>query len=173
MGGSPPTHLLDLGHRDIVFAGPSFSDVGVVHQRYEGFRAAFADRGLPWDDGLIATVNTTHASGRALGARLRADFPTATAVFATADILAIGVMAGLAETGASVPADVSVVGFDDLDISAIVTPKLTTVAQDIPTKAAIAVDVLLGAIERQDRPTAPITLDVRLATRDSTGVRPC
>jgi LacI family transcriptional regulator len=161
-------HLLDLGHRHVVFAGPSFSDVGVVHQRFAGFRQAFADRGLPWDDRLIATVNTTHAGGAGLGARLRRDFPTATAVFATADILAIGVAAGLAASGAAVPGDVSVVGFDDLDLSAIVTPKLTTIAQDIPGKAAIAIDLLLTAIEKRERPAEPVTLAVHLVERDST-----
>ncbi|MBB4905462.1 LacI family DNA-binding transcriptional regulator [Actinophytocola algeriensis] len=164
-------HLLGLGHREILFAGPSFSDVGVVHQRFEGFRQAFADRGLSWSDSLIATVNTTHASGRELGLRLRADFPSATAVFATADILAIGVMAGLVETGVPVPGVVSVVGFDDLDLSAIVTPKLTTVAQDIPTKAAMAVDLLLAAVEKRDRPAEPVTLDVHLVERESTAPR--
>lgn len=164
-------HLLSQGHRDIVFAGPSFSDVGVVHQRFEGFRQAFADAGVTWDDRLIATVTTTHASGRELGTRLRADHPTATAVFATADILAIGITAGLVEQGVAVPAEVSVVGFDDLDLSAIVTPKLTTIAQDIPRKAALAVDLLLNTIEKQDRPAAPVTLPVRLVARDSTAAR--
>lgn len=164
-------HLLDLGHRDIVFAGPSFSDVGVVHQRYEGFRQAFADRGLSFSEDRIATVNTTHASGHSLGTRLRAEFAKTTAVFATADILAIGIMAGLTDTGARVPGDVSVIGFDDLDISAIVTPKLTTVAQDIPTKAAMAVDLLLTAIEKRDRPAEPVTLDVHLVERESTAPR--
>lgn len=164
-------HLLDLGHRDIVFAGPSFSDVGVVHQRYEGFRQAFVDRGLSLRDGHIATVNTTHASGHELGTRLRAEFPSATAVFATADILAIGIMAGLTDSGVPVPGQVSVIGFDDLDISAIVTPKLTTVAQDIPTKAAMAVDLLLTAVEQRDRPAEPVTLDVHLVARESTAPR--
>ncbi|MGB3441172.1 MAG: LacI family DNA-binding transcriptional regulator [Actinophytocola sp.] len=164
-------HLLDLGHRDIVFAGPSFSDVGVVHQRYEGFRQAFVDRGLSIRDGHIAAVNTTHASGHELGSRLRAEFPSATAVFATADILAIGIMAGLVDTGVPVPGAVSVIGFDDLDISAIVTPKLTTVAQDIPTKAAMAVDLLLTAVEKRDRPAEPVTLDVHLVERESTARR--
>ncbi|MPZ85608.1 MAG: LacI family DNA-binding transcriptional regulator [Actinophytocola sp.] len=161
-------HLIDLGHRDIVFAGPAFSDVGVVHQRFEGFRQAFVDAGLRWDDRLIATVTTTHASGVQLGARLLAEHPSATAVFATADILAIGIMAGLAESGATVPADVSVVGFDDLDISAYVTPKLTTVAQDIARKATIAVDMLLDSVQRRKAPAEPVTLDVRLVERDST-----
>lgn len=161
-------HLLELGHRNIVFAGPSFSDVGVVHHRFEGFRQAFTDAGARWPKNLIATVNTTHDSGRELGHRLLTDHPRATAVFATADILAIGIMAGLTETGTRVPTDVSVVGFDDLDIGAYVTPKLTTIAQDIPRKAALAVDMLLAAIERRDRPQEPVTLDVRLVERDST-----
>lgn len=170
-GGIAAAHLLDLGHRDVLFAGPSFSDVGVVHQRFAGFRQAFVDRGLSFSEGLVTAVNTTHASGRELGLRLRADFPSVTAVFATADILAIGIMAGLAESGAAVPGEVSVVGFDDLDLSSIVTPKLTTVAQDIPTKAAMAVDLLLTAIEKRDRPAEPVTLDVHLVERESTAPR--
>jgi LacI family transcriptional regulator len=164
-------HLLDLGHREIVFAGPSFSDVGVVHQRFAGFRQAFVDRGLAFSERLVTAVNTTHASGRELGLRLRADFPSVTAVFATADILAIGIMAGLAESGAAVPGEVSVVGFDDLDLSSIVTPKLTTVAQDIPAKAATAVDLLLTAIEKRNRPAQPVTLDVHLVERESSAPR--
>ena len=161
-------HLLELGHREIVFAGPAFSDVGVVHQRYEGFRTAFAEAGLAWRERLV-TATTTHASGRELGRRLKEEHPAATAVFATADILAIGIMEGLGESGFSVPGDVSVLGFDDLDLSAYVTPKLTTIAQDIPRKAAIAVQLLLGTVEGKEHPADPITLEVRLIERASTG----
>jgi len=161
-------HLISLGHREIVFTGPSFSSVGVVHQRYEGFRAAFAEAGLSWRERLVTVETTTHASGVELGLRLMTEQPGATAVFATADILAIGIMEGLAESGFSVPADVSVLGFDDLDLSRYVTPKLTTIAQDIPQKAAIAVRRLLDAIEGGGHLTEPITLDVRLIERAST-----
>jgi LacI family transcriptional regulator len=161
-------HLLALGHREIVFAGPAFSDVGVVHQRYEGFRAAFAEAGLRWTERLVTVETTDHASGLSLGLGLASSHPDATAVFATADILAIGIMEGLAEAGCSVPGDVSVLGFDDLDLSRYVTPKLTTIAQDIPQKAAIAVRLLLAAVERAEHPADPITLDVRLITREST-----
>jgi LacI family transcriptional regulator len=162
------THLLSLGHRRIVFAGPSFSDVGLVHQRFEGFRTAFADVHASWDPTLIETATTTHASGVEVGARLPSAHPGATAVFATADILAIGIMEGLATQGVRVPEDVSVVGFDDLDLCAYVTPKLTTVAQDIPGKAATAVRMLLTAIESGRRPKGPVTLDVHLVERRST-----
>lgn len=161
-------HLIELGHREIVFAGPSFSSVGVVHQRFEGFRAAFAEAGLTWTERVATVESTTHETGRDLGCHLLADHPAATAVFATADILAIGIMEGLAGSGYDVPSDVSVVGFDNLDLSEYVTPKLTTVAQDIPQKAALAVRRLLATIEQHQHPADPITLDVHLVERAST-----
>jgi LacI family transcriptional regulator len=161
-------HLLDLGHTEIVFAGPSFSSVGVVHQRYDGFRAAFTEAGLTWTERLVTVETTTHATGRELGHRLLTEHPEATAVFATADILAIGIMEGLTDSGYDVPRDVSVLGFDNLDLSEYVTPKLTTIAQDIPQKAAIAVRRLLAAIEEQEHPVDAVTLDVHLIKRSST-----
>ncbi|MFL1430251.1 LacI family DNA-binding transcriptional regulator [Nocardiopsis sp. frass1] len=166
-------HLIGLGHRRIVFAGPAFSDVGVVRRRFDGFARAHADAGLAVDDALVTEVTaTTYDHGVELGARLREDHPGATAVVATADILAVGVIAGLVESGADVPGEVSVVGFDDLDVGAYVTPRLTTVAQDVRRKAAVAVEMLLGAIERDEHPAAPVSLDVRLVERASTAPPP-
>ncbi len=160
-------HLLDLGHRRILFAGPAFSGVGVVHERFEGFRQAFADSGADRED-LVETVNTTYAEGRELGLALPARYPSVTAVFATADILAVGIVHGLTEAGARVPDDVSVVGFDNLDLCNYVTPKLTTVSQDIARKASTAVSILLGSIEKGERPNEPQTIGVSLAEREST-----
>ncbi|WP_211207228.1 LacI family DNA-binding transcriptional regulator [Stackebrandtia nassauensis] len=162
-------HLLELGHRAIVFTGPPPAPSGVVRQRLDGFRQAFADHGSTWDETLLEPVDTnTHEHGRRLGLRLRADHPEVTAVFATADILAIGIMEGLAESGAAVPTDVSVVGFDDLDLCRYVTPKLTTIAQDITAKADTAVELLLRSIESEEHADQPVTLDVHLVRRDST-----
>jgi LacI family transcriptional regulator, galactose operon repressor len=159
-------HLLDLGHRRILFAGPAFSGVGVVHERFEGFCQAFADAGFARPD-LIETVNTTYEEGRELGLVLR-ERHDLTAVFATADILAVGIVHGLTEAGARVPEDVSVVGFDNLDLCNYVTPKLTTVAQDIARKASTAVSILMDSIERGERPKRPVTIDVSLVEREST-----
>ncbi|SFR25908.1 transcriptional regulator, LacI family [Lentzea waywayandensis] len=156
-------HLRALGHVDVVFAGPRFAGQGVVWQRFQGFKEALGG------DCAVEAANTTYDDGVALGRRLRADHPSATAVFATADILAIGVVAGLQETGARVPDDVSVMGFDDLDLCRYVRPTLTTIAQDLPAKAATAVAMLIGEIERDEEPPAPATLDVHLVERGSTG----
>ncbi|TDD51267.1 LacI family transcriptional regulator [Kribbella antibiotica] len=162
-------HLLGLGHREIVFASPAITGVGVVHQRYKGFRAAFAEADLTWTERLVTIETATHTTGREVGRRIPTEHPDATAVFATADILAIGIMEGLADSGHAVPDQLSVVGFDNLDLSEYVTPKLTTVAQDIPQKAALAVERLLASIEKQEHPDSPITLDVQLIERSSTG----
>jgi LacI family transcriptional regulator len=170
--GLAARHLLDLGHRRIVFAGPAFTGVGVVHERFEGFRAAYAEFGVEWDDRLIETVNTTHADGVALGRQLLDRHPGVTAVFATADILAIGITRGLAEAGVRVPEDVSVVGFDDLDLCEYVVPRLTTVSQDITAKATTAVRLLVEAIEKGTRPAEPVTVAVSLVERDSTAAAP-
>ncbi|WP_026932304.1 LacI family DNA-binding transcriptional regulator [Glycomyces tenuis] len=161
-------HLLELGHRRIAFAGPAFFETGVVRQRYEGFRSAFAEAGAPWEGAMVSAVETTHAAGREFGRLLAVEHPEVTAVFATADILAIGVMEGLAEAGRAVPGEVSVIGYDDLDIATYVTPKLTTVAQDIPAKAAVAVRLLLGQITREEHPDAAITLGATLIERGTT-----
>lgn len=155
-------HLRALGHVDVVFAGPRFAGQGVVWQRFQGFNEGFGEC-------AVEAVNTTYDDGVALGRRLRAEHPSATAVFATADILAIGVVAGLQETGARVPDDISVMGFDDLDLCRYVRPTLTTIAQDLPAKAATAVAMLIAEIERDEAPPASATLEVRLVERGSTG----
>jgi LacI family transcriptional regulator len=160
-------HLIERGHRRIVFAGPAFSDVGVVRQRFEGFLRAHEDAGIDWDGRDQAQVDTTYERGIELGRALRKDHPQASAVFATADILAVGLMEGLHLAGSGVPEDISVVGFDDIDISLYVTPKLTTVAQDVVAKAGAAVRMLLAEIEDAGTPGEPVVVGVELVSRAS------
>ena len=80
-------------------------------------------------------------------------------------------MAGIAEAGGSVPGDVSVIGFDDLDFARYTTPGLTTVAQNMPAKVAEASRIILEEIERGvgmgDGPREPVALGVRLVERGS------
>ncbi|GAB3652268.1 LacI family DNA-binding transcriptional regulator [Glycomyces tarimensis] len=158
-------HLVGLGHRRIAFAGPPFSATGVVRQRYEGFRHVLDGAGIAWDERLLFAVETTHADGLAFGRRLAERHPEVTAVFGTADIMAIGVMEGLAESGRTVPGDVSVIGYDDLDIATYVTPKLTTVAQDLPAKSSMTVRLLLDRLAGREHPDKALTLGVRLVER--------
>lgn len=160
-------HLIERGHTRILFAGPEAGPTGVVRRRLDGFLQAFADAGIRHDPALRAVTVTTHEAGRELGVRLRERHGDTTAVFATADILAIGIMEGLAESGLAVPGDVSVIGFDNLDLGAYVTPKLTTVAQDLGEKVAVAARMLLGEIDGELRTPDEVTLPVRIEERAS------
>lgn len=164
-------HLLALGHRRIAFASPAFSDVGLVRQRFDGFLQAHTDAGVAWHATDQLVVDPTWELGVEAGRTLGADHPDVTAVFATADILAVGVMEGVARSGRSVPDDVAVVGFDDIDLAHHVTPKLTTVRQDVGTKGSVAASMLLDEVEGIGTPGEPVVIPVELVVRESTSAR--
>ncbi|MFD7026114.1 substrate-binding domain-containing protein, partial [Promicromonospora sukumoe] len=142
-----------------------------------GFREACLAAGLDPRRVEAVEVLTSFEDGRRLGLRLRRDHPDVTAVFATADHLAVGIMAGIAEAGGSVPGDVSVIGFDGLDFAAYTTPGLTTVAQNMPAKVAEASRIVLEEIEGAagrgpgagEGAREPVALDVHLVERGSVG----
>ncbi|WBU37503.1 LacI family DNA-binding transcriptional regulator [Homoserinibacter sp. YIM 151385] len=157
--------LTGAGHRRLLFAGPPYEGMGVVGQRFEGFRSAVVAAGLDADSIAVERVLTSFEDGRELGLRLREDHPEATAVFATADVLAIGIMAGLAERGVRVPEELSIIGFDDLEISGYTRPALTTIAQDLRAKVAEAARIVLEEIEGGEGPRSPVTLGVELVER--------
>jgi LacI family transcriptional regulator len=121
-------HLVGLGHREIgVIAGPR--GLVTVADRSEGFRAGLAES--PGDPRVSeAEADFTRDGGYAATRRLLAEHPGITAVFAMNDVMAIGTLAALRDAGHRVPADVSVVGFDDLPICADLVPALTTVRVD-------------------------------------------
>lgn len=161
-------HLLSLGHRRIAFASPAFSDVGLVRQRFEGFLQAHADAGVAWDPADQIAVDPTWEFGVEAGRSLATSHPAVTAVFATADILAVGFLEGIRQSGRSVPGDVSVVGFDDIDVAHYVTPKLTTVRQDVAAKGSIAASMLLDEVQGGGAPGEPVVIPVELVVREST-----
>lgn len=134
-------YLLDLGHESVhhVRVPPSRSEDG----RTSGWRRALVKRGAV----VPPTVDATWApeSGRQIGRELAAD-PSVTAIFCGNDEIAMGVIRGLADSGVSVPHDVSVVGFDDHPLSAMWSPSLTTVRQDFVGLGRRAFGLLRGAM---------------------------
>jgi LacI family transcriptional regulator len=166
-GRQAASALLAHGHREVVVAGPSDETSGVVRERHAGFRTAMLGAGAPAPRRHV-TLGTSIREGVALGRSMRSRHPEATAVFATADALAIGIAEGLVLEGARVPADMSVMGFDNLELSAVVTPRLSTVAQDIPRKAHLAADALLG-LGARNGVAEPLTVGVVVLERASIG----
>lgn len=131
--------LADAGHTRIAhLAGPV--DWLEAESRAEGFAAELGSRGLK--PGPVIEGDWTAGSGYAAADAVRAS--GATAVFAANDQMALGLLGGLHEAGLSVPADISVVGFDDIPDAAYYWPKLTTVRQDFDELARRAVAAVLA-----------------------------
>lgn len=157
-------HLARVGRRRIAtVTGPQDMAAGV--ERLQGYRAALGPAGLGYDPALVATGDFSEASGYEGGKALLASAPDLDAVFAASDQMAIGVMAALAAAGRRVPADVAVIGFDDVPISRHVTPSLTTVHQPIQEMGAAMVHLLTDLIE--ERPVADVVLSTHLVVRES------
>jgi DNA-binding LacI/PurR family transcriptional regulator len=170
-------HLIGLGHRDVLVIGvepptPSIAidPGGVTGRRLRGYREAFGAAGLGIPDDRVVIGAATIDGGIAAMRRSWDDGARPTAVLAMSDAMAIGVMRALRDLGRSVPADVSVVGFDDIDLAMHVDPPLTTVHQPIRRKGAEAVRLLLSAVQGMV-PAGPehLRLETRLVVRGSTG----
>ena len=159
-------HLLENGHRTIAFTSPSIRPGGVIDQRLQGYRRALAEYGVAFDPSLVFTQEITVEEGKKLGHRL-SEKPEITGIFASADILAAGIMAGLSERGVNVPRDKSIVGFDDNYLAQLTIPGLTTVHQDADQKGILATDMILSQLRHEDMEEKKIILPVRLVKRGS------
>jgi LacI family repressor for deo operon, udp, cdd, tsx, nupC, and nupG len=162
-------HLLALGHRRIGVLSALPDDpfrFVTPAQREEGIREALADAGLSLADDLVVAGNFSFQGG-AEGMRQLLDRPDPpTAVFALSDEMAVGGMGVARDRGFDVPRDLSVVGFDDHDVSAYLG--LTTVRQDVVAQGELAVQRLLAVIADPDRPARHETFPTQLVVRDST-----
>jgi len=169
-------HLWNLGHRRIAFAMTSLGTANGPH-RLAGLRAAWEERGGSLDDemvyvheipsGYLTEEGEIEAGRRAAMVLLsRRDPPTA--IVAVNDMLAVGVLRGARELSLQVPQDVSVVGFDDLAVSRIAQPTLTTLSLPRNQLGRELVDLLIG-----ETPTSIRKAEVpALVTRESTGPAP-
>jgi DNA-binding LacI/PurR family transcriptional regulator len=168
-------HLLELGHREIgilAIDGPRSAgqaEGGVVARRLRGYRAALADAGIDVPPDEIATGPASIDGGREAFGRLWATGRRPTAILAMSDGMAIGAIQAIHERGRSVPGDVSVVGFDDVDLAASTDPPLTTVHQPVRGKGETAVRLLLSVIEGRNAAPGHQRLETRLVVRSSTG----
>jgi len=160
-------HLLDLGHRRIgVISGPE--GWAASEERLHGYRAALAGAGVLPDPRLVQYSNFRVDGGLEAGAALL-DLPERpSAIFAFNDSMAIGAMQAARARGLALPADLSVVGFDDTSESEIVVPALTTVRQPLAEMGRTAVSILLRQLENRRFEPLRVELETKLITRDST-----
>ena len=161
-------HLLQLGHTRIAaIAGPL--NWIATNDRLLGYRAALAAAGRLAPESLVREGGEpTVAHGREAARALFGLPEPPTAIVAFNDKIAIGAMEAATERGLRVPADVSVVGFDDLELSRVVAPRLTTVRQPLEEMARLGVQLLLRLIDGGEIDTLHIELATELVPRAST-----
>jgi DNA-binding LacI/PurR family transcriptional regulator len=171
-------HLIGLGHRDVLVIAieraehaPSGAE-DVVARRLRGYRTAFKSAGIEIGDEDVIVSQATFAGGLDAIQRAWLAGRRPTAILAMSDAMAIGAIRGLRDRGLSIPADVSVVGFDDIELSQTTDPPLTTIHQPIRGKGEEAVRLLLALIAGNGQPPEHRRLATELIVRASTAVAP-
>jgi LacI family repressor for deo operon, udp, cdd, tsx, nupC, and nupG len=160
-------HLVGLGHRRIAFVGGPEGNV-LSEARLAGFREAMATRGLPVRPGDLLPGDFTPASGVAAAAAWAGASDRASAVICASDECAMGFLSGCHARGLTVPEDVSVVGFDDVEFAAYAVPPLTTVHQPRAGLGREAARMLLDSLRGEPTAVAARRLQPHLVVRSST-----
>jgi LacI family transcriptional regulator len=160
-------HLLDLGHSRIAcIAGPS--SITPSSERIIGYRKALEEAGISYDEKLVLRGDYHAQSGMDITHIILGMNPRPTAVFALNDLMALGALRAAAEAGCSVPRDLSVVGYDNLEISRFTNPPLTTIAQPKKEVGTRAVNLLVERMAQKSQPPVRLVLPPELIVRRST-----
>lgn len=170
-GGKLATeYLLSLGHRKIAYVGDEFIDVfyafNTSFERYSGFSQVMEAHGLNIPDDHVCLAPHDYDAARASAARLFQQDELPTAIFAMSDMQALACIAAAEEAGLHVPADLSIIGYDDLEIS--YHTRLTTVRQHLLESGRLALDYLLKRLAGDTTPVPalpPLELIARQTTR--------
>jgi len=167
------SHLCDIGHRDIGYVASNVR-IHNFEERKAGFFAALRERGIDVAAGHTFSVAPTLLSSQdamrqQLEACLESEGRLPTALFCECDYIAISAMKTLAELGYRVPEDISVIGFDNINESVIVTPELTTIHVEKEKMARLAVDLLTDPSEHGSDARIKTRVDTRFVERLSTG----
>lgn len=160
-------YMLQKGHTDIAFFVGQLKENGVMKKRLTGYRQALEEYSVKYHEEYVFEGQIDYKSGIELSGKLLRSKMPITSVVCAADILAIGAMKGLFEAGVHVPEDISIIGFDDLEISQYLTPGLTTIHQQISLKGQKAVELLLKHIENPKLTKQEEILPLQLVERGS------
>src|ERR1700729_317306 len=164
-------HLIELGHRRIgVITGPPYWHTR--DDRVGGHLAALAESGVLGDPELMRSGEPATKTGVWAGQELLDLRPRPSAVVCFNDKVAVGVMEIAAARGLRVPEDLSVTGFDDIDVSRATTPRLTTVRQPLQEMGRTAVTMLMRQLDGHAHEALSMELGTRLSVRESTGPAP-
>ncbi len=160
-------YLLKNGHRRIAFISGPFALMTGWH-RFQGFQMAHCDQGVEMDYNLIREGDYQFASGKELIEQLLDAGESFSAVFAGNDMMAIGAYKALKQHRISVPEEVEIIGFDNIELASLIEPALSTVAQPTYEMGVLGAEMLIRVIEGQTVPEKSIYLKPELLLRETT-----
>ncbi|GAA0287234.1 LacI family transcriptional regulator [Gracilibacillus halotolerans] len=161
-------HLFSLGHTKIAHIAGA-SDTFTGKERVNGYKLALDKYDIPFKDTYIVDGGYfSYEGGYEAMNRLLALDEVPTAVFASGDIMAMGAIKAIKDAGLTVPDDVSIVGFDDIELAKHITPSLTTIRQNTELIGKKAADLLINQINNKDEDYSAVMLPVELIVREST-----
>ena len=163
-GRRATSHLLRLGRKRVLFLGDT--EAPEAEQRFRGYKLALEQAGVAYDETLNVSAQFDFHSGEAATRAAIERGLEFDAVFAASDLIAIGAIRALDRSGRSVPGDVSVVGYDNIPASRLVTPRLTTIEQDTTLAGRMLVSKLIDAAGGK---AMSERLETSLLIRDSCG----
>ena len=162
-------HLISVGHRAIAHLTDA-EDTSTGRDRLQGYQEALADAGLPARDDLVFRTTVDQIGGYRATQEVLARDPRPTAIFAVNNMTAVGAMKALRERGLSVPEDIALVCFDDVEHLAVLSPFLTVVDQPAETLGGLGAQLLLERIAgKAGVRSRRITLQTDLIIRRSCG----
>nr|WP_285817590.1 substrate-binding domain-containing protein [Echinimonas agarilytica] len=162
-------YLLSLGHQRIgVISG--LTDNPHAIDRLKGYRSALADADIPYTPDLIVEGDFNYASGLSAVDQFLAMSEPPTAIFCMNDEMAIAAIKGISDRGLKVPEDISVTGFDDMDVSSYCRPPLTSVAQPAEQIGERSAEMIIRMLRQSDTDGHEYVMPHRLIIRQSTAI---
>lgn len=163
-------HLISIGHRRIAFVNAPTDFMFSVY-RLRGYKDALLKNNLPYEETLVETGGLTEQSGYEAGLRLLALDAPPTAIIAANDLMAFGVISAVQEKGLNIGKDIAVAGFDDIPMSKLVRPPLTTMRQPIYEIGRHICRMLLKLLSGDELEQPHVLLTPQLVIRQSTLVK--
>ncbi len=149
--------------------GHDLTNISVDINRLRGFKKALQEADISIDESLFFDgQGSFYEVGYQMGGNLLKLENKPTAIFASSDILAVGIMKAFEDHGKVIPKDYSIIGFDDLAISRYLGPSLTTIKQDVFNKGIVSAQTIIDTIKQKTLNPVNITLPVELVVREST-----
>jgi len=162
-------HLINLGHKNIAFVGDISEHSPEFSARYDGYTKALKDAGIVADATLQVAAETSEEEGYKATLTLVQRRIKFDAVFGASDLIAIGAMKALEESGLVIPKDVAVMGFDDIPMASYTHPPLTTVQQNTRLAGELLVENLLKLVDGES--VTSMLLSAELIVRGSCGAK--